>query len=233
MGFWQAFINRFMSPQTALSAMVRVVSKFRFRSSPRVFSFLQINERAKPYGLAVPANTGDPTLCPSIPLNAVNARYVSLLQPQVPVAGSVIDLSQISNPVVVPFAIYVVNDFRPSTMRDSPSYTVGSERAPAEGSKQVSVLAAGRESGLVSTPGVPLLASHCGAFSGRRRKIGFGSLAPEQFAGLGPVFDAIAQIGNVGQRMLSHVVSPYVRGQGRALLTQRFRPAFHSAAAPY
>lgn len=27
---------------------------------------------------------------------------------------------------------------------------------------------------------------------------------------------------------ISHVVSPYVRGQGRALLTQRFRPAFSS-----
>jgi hypothetical protein len=43
--------------------------------------------------------------------------------------------------------------------------------------------------------------------------------------------DRIAAIWNQAYLAISHVVSPHVRGQGRALLKQRFRPDFPSRIA--
>lgn len=234
MAGWRAFWARILSPPTALlAAVVRMISKFGLCVSPSGFRVFQIDKCSETYGLAVSADASNPSLGACVPLDAVNTGYVALLQPQVSVARRVINLSQIGYPVVVPITVDVVDDCGPIAMRNRPSHSVGREWPPSKGSEQVSVFSARRERAFIGASRIPLSAAHLSALSGSWREIGCRPRAPDQTPSFWLIVKAIAKVCNVRQGMLSHVVSPHVRGQGRSLLTQRFRPVFLNATAKY
>lgn len=66
-----------------------------------------------------------------------------------------------------------------------------------------------------------------------RANFAAGPFYPLKCAGLGVIGQIFPQRGYKTIRVFSHSVSPHVRGQGRALHKQRFRPAFSSTAARF
>lgn len=216
----QRFLIALLSP---LFAVIGVIAQILCGLETRFGCVRKLNKRANVQVLfRSAANSYVPSRSQRVPLDTGNARFVGTSQAHIPSVSGKIDVPKIDYPVVVPVPVYMVDYYRPSTVCDGPNNSMREQGAASKGAEKVALLARRGECWLVGAASVPLSAANI--ITG---KIGGIASIPGQHPGFRVVADLLAKAVYVGHLMLSHVVSPYVRGQGRALLKQRIRPVLY------
>ncbi len=190
-------------------------------------SLYRIAEPTRPHSRAIDFYFRAPSPVTAIPRDTIVPRGIIDAHGAVPSVYGLRNLSQIA-PAVVGFdAVGVIDDvIRPAAGHPRPSRSVGAHGSTKKVPAQVPVSFRCKRRLTCKAP-VPYSCLDLGRSMRSVEQFG-GALAPRQNAGLGIVIKNLAEKVRRGQVSVSHVVSPYVYGQGRALLTQRFRPALDS-----
>lgn len=165
---------------------------------------------------------GFPTPNSLTPRNACDARRIVLVPGVIFPIDAFRHIPKVLYTIVASDAVDVVDlPFRPFPMNNSPYDAMGF-MVPPENPSNVVALIACAKGFLASEPRIPNFPSTT------IREVTQGSFFPEQPPGRAVIIEHVAQILRRRYSGISHVVSPHVRGQGRALLQQRFRPALFS-----
>lgn len=209
-----------------LAAVVWMIIHALLCRHPSALGVLKISVIPKVYTAAIAANSRMPFRYGWNPLDSVHAGPVARLKSHIAVVLSKVDLSQVLNAIIMPIAVYVVHRDWPSSMHNRPHDAMGERGTAKDGAKQVAVVPLGAKGALTATTSVPLSASKRVA-----TEVLGASFVPVEKACFRLSSHQLAKIRNLGHWIFSHVVSPYVRGQGRTLLKQRFRPVFHNRIA--
>lgn len=137
------------------------------------------------------------------------------------------DAPKILPPIVLRIAVYVVDMLRLFPGHKLPYYSVLEKLPIADCTAKIPVRLCAVQCWL---PGIFCVPDFGVDFrrSFRMREFVDPAKLPFYFSSFRIVIEKLAKPFYGWQSSCSHVVSPYVRGQGRALLTQRFRPVFHS-----
>lgn len=163
-----------------------------------------------------------------IPRDTNEPRFRNPCQARVPSICGGINLAKIAYAIIRSVSVYVVQ----KTYRKAPIVHEPSNPMPLLGMAEDRALRVPIRlywkswlAGMLCIPSP----TNCQRAKSRGRPTHAGvSGFPRQLPSFRIVFKKLAQDLCRGQVFISHVVSPHVRGQGRALLTQRFRPAFFS-----
>jgi len=177
---------------------------------------------------AVIPDMAAPNMChplpsPARPGHSYVARLVRFAEAHILTILGLRRLSQIFKAVIRLISVDMVDPDRVAPMHELPNNPV---RLVVR-AINFSVLIAARPVDAVkcSLPGPARVPRRCHNHVG---EMIFGPPPPKKQTCFAFVAERLAKKISIGQFFGSHVVSPHVRGQGRALLTQRFRPAFPS-----
>lgn len=159
--------------------------------------------------------------------DADSSGFIRFRQSHVSHVRLLVNASQICPAVIRSVAIYVIDVIRIVTSHPFPNHSMLKKAGAINRAKTISITfrrIEGRRSGPTSVPD----SRHHLSASFPSCKVADRAHAPSQFTRLRAVIKKIAQAILRRQWGFSHSVLPHVRGQGRALLTQRFRPTFLS-----
>lgn len=190
----------------------------------RGYSILDLAKSPKMDLLVDECNARPPLPAGLVPTNSIVPAGVVVSHLRVTQIHRIADLPKIHPSVIAAYSIYMVDLFvRPLTSHHRPHDTMRFSRNSKKMARPVTAAIHTGKGGLSGKLRIPYFSLPFRRPVPCYKKAGT-ALPPSKLTSFRVVLKKLVQHFRIGQSLISHSVSPHVRGQGRALLTQRFRP---------